>query len=67
VAFLEILEEMGCEVTNNDPLTLRGTPQLAGVEADMSDCSDVFMTAACVAAYCDGPSRFTGIGHVRAK
>jgi 3-phosphoshikimate 1-carboxyvinyltransferase len=67
VAFVEILEQMGCAVTNDDPLTLRGAPHLAGVEADMSNCSDVFMTAACVAAYCDGPSQFTGIEHIRAK
>ena len=33
----------------------------------MADCSDVFMTLACVAPFCESPTLITGIGHARAK
>ena len=66
-AFVDVLTAMGCEVVADDPLTLRGAAQLAAVDVDMSDASDVFMTAACVAVHGDGPSRFSGIERVRGK
>jgi 3-phosphoshikimate 1-carboxyvinyltransferase len=66
-AFVHVLTAMGCEIVADDPLTLRGAGRLKAVDVDMSDASDVFMTAACVAVHADGPSRFWGIEHVRGK
>ena len=64
---VEILGRMGCEVRDKSGLELTGPPRLRGVEVDMSDSSDVFMTLACVAALAEGPTTIEGIGHARAK
>jgi 3-phosphoshikimate 1-carboxyvinyltransferase len=37
------------------------------VQVDMNSSSDVFMTLACVAAFAEGPTTITGIGHARVK
>ena len=62
-----LLERMGCRVVKRAPLTLRGTPDLRGIEANMGDCSDVFMTLACVAPFANSPTTIRGIEHVRRK
>lgn len=42
-------------------------PELRGIEVDMSNATDVFMTLACVAPFCFSPTLITGIGGVRVK
>ncbi len=61
------LQRMGCVVDARSPLSLTGPPQLRGVEVDMGNSSDVFMTLACVAPFADGPTTITGVGHARVK
>lgn len=62
-----LLARMGCRIVKRGPLTLQGAPELRGIEADMSECSDVFMTLACVAPFASSPTTISGIGHVRRK
>jgi len=68
-AFTDVLEAMGCQVTDT-PVGLcvdaRGTT-LIGVSMDMNAISDTLMTAAVVAPYCNSPSRFENVGHIRHK
>jgi 3-phosphoshikimate 1-carboxyvinyltransferase len=61
------LQRMGCVVDARAPLSLTGPKQLRGVEVDMGNSSDVFMTLACVAPFADGPTTITGVGHARVK
>ena len=68
VEFLDILEEMGCNVTSNEKsTTLTGQPTLKGVDVDMSQISDTVMTLACIAPYADSPTTIKNIGHIRVK
>lgn len=70
-AFAQLLQRMGCEVRQGEGFTEVAGPGaggLTGVEADMGDMTDAFMTAAVVAAMAKGVSRFTGIANqVRAS
>ncbi len=68
VEFLRILERMGCQVSDGEEgITVLGPGQgrLEGVEADMSACSDQAITLAALAPFAQGPTRITGIGHIR--
>jgi 3-phosphoshikimate 1-carboxyvinyltransferase len=67
IELVEFLEKMGCSVRDGDALELTGPAQLHGIEANMGNSSDVFMTLACVAVFADGPTTITGIGHARVK
>lgn len=67
IEIVRCLERMGCAVTASRPLELAGPAQLRGVEVDMGDSSDVFMTLACVAPFADTPTTITGIAHARLK
>jgi 3-phosphoshikimate 1-carboxyvinyltransferase len=61
------LQRMGCVVAGRTPLSLTGPQQLRGVDVDMGNSSDVFMTLACVAPFADGPTTISGVGHARVK
>jgi 3-phosphoshikimate 1-carboxyvinyltransferase len=68
VDLVHVLAAMGVEVEEGDTsLTVVGSGELRGVEADLSQISDVAQTLAVVAAFADSPSRFTGIGFIRNK
>jgi 3-phosphoshikimate 1-carboxyvinyltransferase len=68
LAFVDLLERMGAEVSRaTDRTTVRGTGRLRGIDADLSQLSDVAQTLAVVAAFADGPTRVTGIGFIRGK
>lgn len=67
IELVAFLERMGCTVRDGDALELTGPPRLHGIEANMGNSSDVFMTLACVAVFADGPTTITGIGHARVK
>jgi 3-phosphoshikimate 1-carboxyvinyltransferase len=68
--FVELLEEMGCLVTQGPTDTVvmrrRDTP-LRGIEVDMADISDLVPTVAVVATQAVTPTRITGVGFIRAK
>jgi len=62
-----LLTSMGASVAlEPDGLRLRGTGTLRGIEADLSDVSELTMVLVALAALGDRPSRFRGIGHIRA-
>lgn len=70
LAFAELLGRMGCAVTMTaESVTVVGPSdgQLSGIEADMTDCSDVAQTLAAVAVFASGPTEVTGIGFIRHK
>jgi 3-phosphoshikimate 1-carboxyvinyltransferase len=66
--FLDILVMMGCEVTPSSlGINVRGPQKLTGVTVNMRNCSDTFMTLACLAPFAATPTTITGIGHTRFK
>jgi 3-phosphoshikimate 1-carboxyvinyltransferase len=46
-------------------LTVQGTGVIHGLDADLSEVSELTMVLAALAALADSPSRFTGIAHIR--
>jgi 3-phosphoshikimate 1-carboxyvinyltransferase len=67
VAFVDVLERMGCTVHRNaGAIEVEGGP-LRGIEADFEPISDTAQTLAAIAPFADGPTRISGIGFVRAK
>lgn len=68
VAFIHILEEMGCKAVDLEDGILVEPPAdgiFHGITADMSACSDQAITLAAIAPYADSPTTITGIGHIR--
>jgi 3-phosphoshikimate 1-carboxyvinyltransferase len=62
----ELLTRMGATITLGlDGLTLRGGDAVHGLDADLSDVSELTPVLAALAAVADSPSHFTGIGHIR--
>lgn len=67
VAFVDVLEQMGCRVTHGaDQITVRGGT-LKGIALNMNAISDTVQTLAAVALFADGPTTITGVGHIRHK
>lgn len=67
VAFVEALEQMGCDVVNRDTsITLLGGP-LRGIDIDMNAISDTAQTLAVVALFAEGPTTIRNVGHMRHK
>lgn len=68
VAFLHILEQMGCTATDTPDgilLTPPASAEFPGVTVDMSACSDQAITLAAIAPFASSPTTITGIGHIR--
>jgi 3-phosphoshikimate 1-carboxyvinyltransferase len=67
VAFVDALEQMGCEVKSSaKDITVRGGP-LRGVDIDMNAISDTAQTLAAVAPFAVGPTRIRNVAHIRHK
>lgn len=67
VAFCDCLEKMGCRVEYGaDSITVTGAP-LKGIDVDMNAISDTVQTLGAVALVAEGPTRITGVGHIRHK
>ena len=63
--FLDVLAEMGAEVTiEEDRARVRGA-RLEGIDRDFRAISDTFLTAAVLAPFAGGPTRIRGVGHTR--
>jgi 3-phosphoshikimate 1-carboxyvinyltransferase len=61
-----LLAQMGASVSMTPAgLTVRGTGVIHGIDANLSEASELTMVIAAVAALADSPSRLTGIGHIR--
>lgn len=65
-AIRDLLDSMGAEVTlERDGLTVRGTGELYGVDADLHDAGELTPTVAALAALADTPARLSGVAHLR--
>ncbi len=63
---LPVLEQAGCTITTHrDGTTVRGPAELAGVDVDLRDASELTPTVAALAALASGPSRIRGVAHIR--
>lgn len=68
IAFLDILQQMGCTVTETDNcLLITGNSSLHGVDVDMRDIPDTAQTLAVIAPFADTPTRIRGIASARLK
>jgi 3-phosphoshikimate 1-carboxyvinyltransferase len=62
----ELLHEMGGQPSlSTEGLTMRGTGVVHGLDADLSEVSELTPVLAGLAALADSPSRLRGIGHIR--
>lgn len=63
---LDVLAEAGCRVdTGPDGVTVRGPERLSGIDVDLHEASELTPTVAAIAALAEGPSRITGVAHIR--
>lgn len=68
IAFLGILQKMGCTVEETDHcLLVTGHPSLQGVDVDMRDIPDTAQTLAAIAPFASSPTRIRGIASARVK
>ncbi|MFN2151807.1 MAG: 3-phosphoshikimate 1-carboxyvinyltransferase [Anaerolineales bacterium] len=68
IAFLDVLEQMGCAVTEvPGAIRVKGPQHLCGVDVNMSDISDTSMTLAAIAPFADSPTTIHGIASSRVK
>ncbi|MCC6626040.1 MAG: 3-phosphoshikimate 1-carboxyvinyltransferase [Chloroflexi bacterium] len=66
LAFVRILEQMGCAVAMADDWTeVRGPARLRGLTVNMADLPDMALTLAAIAPLADGPVRIDGIAVTR--
>lgn len=68
IAFLSILERMGCTLSDTpDGVTVLPPEDggFHGISVNMSVCSDQAITLAAIAPFADSPTKITGIGHIR--
>ncbi len=67
VGFCDCLRQMGCRVEpKGDGIQVTGG-SLHGIDVNMNAISDTVQTLAAVALFADGPTRITGVGHIRHK
>lgn len=68
VAFVDVLKQMGCVVTENDnSIMVHRPPSIVGIDVDMSDIPDTAQTLAAVAPFAISPTRIRGIASARLK
>jgi 3-phosphoshikimate 1-carboxyvinyltransferase len=68
IAFLGVLKQMGCTVTETDNcLLVTGPSELHGIDVDMRDIPDTAQTLAAIAPFADSPTRIRGIASARVK
>ena len=64
---LDLMEMMGCAVEKESTGIAVIGGELKAINADMADMPDVVPTIAIVAAFADGTSRFSNVGHLAVK
>jgi 3-phosphoshikimate 1-carboxyvinyltransferase len=68
IAFLDILQEMGCTIKEGmDFIEVAGTDALTGVDVDMRDIPDTAQTLAAIAPFASSATRIRGIASARVK
>jgi 3-phosphoshikimate 1-carboxyvinyltransferase len=65
--FLNILEQMGCQVRRGENWAEVQGKELRGIEADMNTMPDLVPTLAVVAAFAGGKTMIRNVGHLRLK
>lgn len=66
IALVSVLEQMGCVVTSKKTgFSIQGPEVLQGVDVDMENFSDMFMTLAAIAPFANSPTTITNIAHTR--
>jgi 3-phosphoshikimate 1-carboxyvinyltransferase len=66
-AMLKILQDMGARVEIEPDAVTVHPSRLKGITVDMGDCPDIVPTVAAIAAYAEGPTTVTNVGHLRIK
>lgn len=66
-ALLPLLVEMGAETSISGDAVKVSASCLRGIEADLSDCPDLFPVVCSLCAAAEGRSRLTGLGRLRLK
>ncbi len=67
VAFVDCLEQMGCEVRyETDSVTVTGG-KLRGIDVDMNAISDTVQTLSVVALFAEGTTKIRNVPHIRHK
>jgi 3-phosphoshikimate 1-carboxyvinyltransferase len=62
----DLLDQMGADVTlDRDGLTVRGSGELYGIDADLADAGELTPTVAALAALADSTSQLRGVAHIR--
>ena len=62
----DLFDEMGADVSlDRDGLTVRGTGEVYGLDADLSAAGELTPTVAALAAFAETPSHLRGIAHLR--
>jgi 3-phosphoshikimate 1-carboxyvinyltransferase len=68
ITFLDVLEKMGCVVTESNNFTTVHRPSfIVGVDIDMRDIPDTAQTLAAIAPFASTPTRIRGIASARVK
>ncbi len=68
IAFLDVLVQMGCIVTEMDHgILVTGPTELHGLDVDMRDIPDTAQTLAAIAPFASTPTRIRGIASARVK
>jgi 3-phosphoshikimate 1-carboxyvinyltransferase len=68
IAFLEILQKMGCRIKDGDDfIEVTGAELLNGMDVNMRDIPDTAQTLAAIAPFVSSPTRIRGIASARLK
>jgi 3-phosphoshikimate 1-carboxyvinyltransferase len=68
IAFLDILQQMGCKIeAGNNFLEVSSPQSLNGVDVNMRDIPDTAQTLAAIAPFASSPTRIRGIASARVK
>ena len=68
IAFLDILEQMGCAINEGENfIEVTSMQNLQGVEVDMRDIPDIAQTISAIAPFASSPTRIRGIASARVK
>jgi 3-phosphoshikimate 1-carboxyvinyltransferase len=68
IAFLDILQKMGCNVTEMDnSIIVDCQSSIVGLDVDMRDIPDTAQTLAAIAPFAASPTRIRGIASARVK
>jgi 3-phosphoshikimate 1-carboxyvinyltransferase len=68
VAFLDILQQMGCRIKEgNNFVEVTGSQSLMGIDVDMRDIPDTAQTLAVIAPFASSPTTIRGIASARLK